>query len=60
VAVNTSVDVYTENKRVVCPIESPEFGLVTFVAIGATMVPTPRHFVPVLRSLSLEEWRPIC
>lgn len=37
-AVNTSVDVYTENKRVVCPIESPEFGLVTFVAIGATMV----------------------
>lgn len=38
VAINTSVDVYTENKRVVCPIESPEFGLVTFVAIGATMV----------------------
>lgn len=38
VAVNTSVDVYTENKRVVCPIDSDEFGLVTFVAIGATMV----------------------
>jgi phosphatidylserine decarboxylase len=38
VAVNTSVDVYTENKRVVCPVDSDEFGLVTFVAIGATMV----------------------
>jgi phosphatidylserine decarboxylase len=38
VAVNTSIDVYTENKRVVCPVDSPEFGLVTFVAIGATMV----------------------
>lgn len=38
VAVNTTVDVYTENKRVVCPIDSAEFGLVTFVAIGATMV----------------------
>jgi len=40
VAVKTSMDVYTENKRVVCPIETDEFGLVTFVAIGATMVGT--------------------
>jgi len=38
ISVNTAVDVYTENKRVVCPMDSPEFGLVTYVTVGATMV----------------------
>jgi len=47
VAVKTSMDVYTENKRVVCPIETDEFGLVTFVAIGATMV-APSHCASLL------------
>ena len=37
-AVNQSVDVYSENKRIVSTIESKEFGTVCFVAIGATMV----------------------
>jgi len=32
------VDVYTENKRVICPIETKEFGSVILVAVGATMV----------------------
>jgi len=37
-AVRGDVDVYTENKRVIWTIESPEFGLVTLVIIGAMMV----------------------
>ncbi|KAK9807507.1 hypothetical protein WJX72_001112 [[Myrmecia] bisecta] len=39
IAVNsTYTDVFTENKRAVCMIDTPEFGEVAFVAIGATMV----------------------
>ena len=37
-AVRKDVDVYTENKRVICPVRTAEFGLVVLVAIGATMV----------------------
>jgi len=38
IAIRRNVDVYTKNKRVVCPIETKEFGLVILVAVGATMV----------------------
>ena len=39
---STFANVFTENKRAVCLIDSPEFGRVAFVAIGATMVrPAP-------------------
>ena len=37
-AVRADVDVFTKNKRVVTVINSPEFGRVIFVAVGATMV----------------------
>ena len=37
-AVRKDVDVFTGNKRVVCPIDTQQFGLVLLVAIGATMV----------------------
>jgi phosphatidylserine decarboxylase len=32
------VDVYTDNKRCICPIETSEFGLVILIAVAATMV----------------------
>lgn len=39
IAVNSPlVDVFTENKRALVLIDSPAFGLVPFVAIGATLV----------------------
>jgi len=38
IAIRKDVDVYTENKRCICPIETKEFGLVMLVAVGATMV----------------------
>jgi len=38
IAINETVDVYTENKRVRTVISSPEFGDVIYVAVGATMV----------------------
>jgi phosphatidylserine decarboxylase len=38
IAINHAVNVYTENKRVLIPIHSEEFGLVMLVAIGAIMV----------------------
>lgn len=39
IAVNSSqVNVFTENKRVVLNLHSPEFGWLVMVAIGATMV----------------------
>eukprot|EP01111_Echinosteliopsis_oligospora_P012151 TRINITY_DN4132_c0_g1_i1.p1 TRINITY_DN4132_c0_g1~~TRINITY_DN4132_c0_g1_i1.p1 ORF type:complete len:559 (+),score=113.13 TRINITY_DN4132_c0_g1_i1:53-1729(+) len=38
IAINQTVDVFTENKRYVTSIESPEFGKVLYVSIGATMV----------------------
>jgi phosphatidylserine decarboxylase len=38
IAINHAVNVYTENKRVLIPIQSEEFGLVMLVAVGAIMV----------------------
>jgi len=38
IAVNEHVDVYTENKRMVTLLESPIFGTVGYIAVGATMV----------------------
>jgi len=38
IAINHAVNVYTENKRVLIPIESEEFGFVLLVAVGAIMV----------------------
>lgn len=40
IAIRKDVNVYTENKRCVCPIETKEFGLVLLIAIAATMVGT--------------------
>ncbi|KAG0237966.1 hypothetical protein BGW42_008066 [Actinomortierella wolfii] len=37
-AIRSPLDVYGENKRVVSTIESPEFGTVAYVSIGAMMV----------------------
>ena len=37
-AVRTPVDVYTENVRTVTLIESPDFGKVVMVCVGAMMV----------------------
>jgi len=38
IAINHDVDVYTENKRVVTVLESPEFGEMVYVSVGATLV----------------------
>ena len=38
IAIRKNVDVYTENKRVVCPIDTQAFGKVVLVAVGASMV----------------------
>jgi len=38
IAIREKVDVYTENKRIVTTINSPVFGNVLFIAVGATMV----------------------
>jgi len=38
VAIRANVDVYTENKRSRVLIQSPQFGNVLYIAIGATMV----------------------
>jgi len=40
IAIRRNVDVYTHNKRCVCPIETKEFGLVVLIAVGAAMVGT--------------------
>ena len=37
-AVRKDVDVFTENKRSICPLDSPQFGLVVLIAVGASMV----------------------
>lgn len=37
-AINNDINVYTENKRVLVEIKSPEFGNVLMIAVGATMV----------------------
>jgi phosphatidylserine decarboxylase len=38
IAINKPVNVYTENKREVCLIDSVEFGAVILIAVAATMV----------------------
>jgi len=38
IAINKSIDVYCQNKRLVTEIDTKEFGDVCFVAVGATMV----------------------
>jgi len=38
IAINQNVDVYTENKRVCTLLDSPVFGTVAYVSVGATMV----------------------
>jgi phosphatidylserine decarboxylase len=38
IAVREQVDVYTENKRISVLIESPEFGKMMYICVGATMV----------------------
>jgi len=38
IAIREEVDVYTENKRNVTLLESPEFGTVAYISVGATMV----------------------
>jgi phosphatidylserine decarboxylase len=38
IAIRRDVDVYTDNKRCICPIQTKEFGTVILVAIAATMV----------------------
>jgi len=38
IAIRRNVDVYTRNKRVICPIMTKEFGRVLVIAVGATMV----------------------
>jgi len=38
IAIRRKVDVYTTNKRCICPIETKEFGTVVLVAVGAAMV----------------------
>ena len=40
IAVRKDVDVYTDNKRCIMPVQTDEFGLVLLVAIAATMVGT--------------------
>ena len=37
-AVRKDVDVFTDNHRSICPIDTEQFGLVVLVAIGASMV----------------------
>lgn len=37
-AINQNVNVYTQNKREVCELDSDEFGKVLVIAVGATMV----------------------
>ena len=38
IAIRKDVDVYTDNKRCVCPIDTADFGTVVLVAVAATMV----------------------
>jgi phosphatidylserine decarboxylase len=38
IAVNQNVNVFTENKRVICELETREFGKVIVIPVGATMV----------------------
>jgi phosphatidylserine decarboxylase len=38
IAVRKNVDVYTLNKRCICPVDTKEFGLVVLIAVAATAV----------------------
>ena len=38
IAIRRAVNVYTENKRIVCLVDTEHFGTVAMVAVGATMV----------------------
>lgn len=38
IAINNQIDVFTENKRVLSIFESPEFGEVAYISVGATLV----------------------
>jgi len=38
IAIRRNIDVYTSNKRCICPVETKEFGTVICIAVGATMV----------------------
>ena len=39
-----NVDVYTENKRVICPIATEEFGLVLLVGLYLRLAPRPHQW----------------
>jgi len=51
IAINNDVDVYTENRRTVSVLDSPQFGEVVYVAIGATLVGSIQFTVKVGDSL---------
>lgn len=40
IAIRKNISIFTENKRTVCPLQSPQFGKVLFLEIGATCVGT--------------------
>eukprot|EP00475_Leptophrys_vorax_P016864 TRINITY_DN23362_c0_g1_i1.p1 TRINITY_DN23362_c0_g1~~TRINITY_DN23362_c0_g1_i1.p1 ORF type:complete len:754 (-),score=236.71 TRINITY_DN23362_c0_g1_i1:41-2302(-) len=44
IAINQPVNVYTENKRCVCLIDTEEFGAVILIAVAATMVGSMQIF----------------
>ena len=46
VAVNSAVDVFTENKRVVCVFQSPVFGKIAYVCVGAMMAGGMEFYMP--------------
>jgi phosphatidylserine decarboxylase len=50
-AIRSQIDVYLENKRTVTFIESPEFGRVAYVAVGAMMVGCINHTTKVGQSV---------
>lgn len=59
-AVNsTAFDVFTENKRVVLPVESPIFGSCVAVIIGATMVGSITLTKPKLGELTNQTTTPV-
>jgi len=51
-AINANVNVYTDNKREVCVIDTEQFGLVILIAVAATMVGKMEIFnLPGTRSI---------
>ena len=45
IAVNSAIDVFGENKRVITVLDTPAFGKVVAVSVGATMVGSIVHVV---------------